>query len=180
MYLKQIEDRTKNLKPEEKPLVYFEGYNDYQSASAASPTVPRKLDLAGGVNIAAGETAPYPKVSAEWVLAKNPQVIIKTVTFMKGASGYGASGEGMKKKREEIVSRPGWQQVRAVKDDQVYIVSGGEITSGPRMIAGLAYFAKWLHPGLFADLDPGAVHREMLKNFYGLEAEGTWVYPGGH
>ncbi len=58
--------------------------------------------------------------------------------------------------------------------------SDNEVGTWSQPSVGLAYFVKWLRPELFADLDPGAIHREILKNFYGLEAKGTWVYPGKH
>ena len=66
-----------------------------------------------------------------------------------------------------------------LKDGQVYVVSI-EIYTGPRAPVGVLYFAKWLYPQLFADLDPEAVHREFLSRFHGLEAKGAWVYPGEH
>lgn len=35
-YLTQIKERTRNLKPEEKALVYLEGYTDYSTVAAGS------------------------------------------------------------------------------------------------------------------------------------------------
>ncbi len=176
-YLKQVTERTKGLKPEEKTPVYLEGYTDYSSNAAGSGGA-EMIDLAGGRNIAATENVPYPTVSPEWVVGKNPQVIIKAASS-KVVSGYGASGEGMKKLREQIMSRPGWQQIKAVKDGRVYVISS-EIYTGPRAPVGVSYFAKWLYPQFFTDLDPEAVHREFLSRFHGLEAKGAWVYPGEH
>ena len=173
-YLTQIKERTKNLKPEEKVRVYLEGYTDYSTVAAGSGGA-EMLALAGGVNIAEGEKTSYPKVTPEWVVAQNPQVIIKAASSQV-SHGYGATDEGMKKLREQIMSRPGWQQIRAVKEGRVYVISS-EIYTGPRAPVGVAYFAKWLYPKLFADLDPEAMHRELLSRFHGLEATGTWVYP---
>ncbi|MEW6171519.1 MAG: hypothetical protein AB1510_00415 [Bacillota bacterium] len=39
----------------------------------------------------------------------------------------------------------------------------------PRGAAGECYIAKWLHPELFRDVNPEAVHKEMLEKFYGEE-----------
>ena len=176
-YLKQVTDRTKDLKPEEKTTVYLEGYTDYSSNAAGSGGA-EMLELAGGRNIAAAEAVPYPKVSPEWVVGKDPRVIIKAASS-NVASGCGASGEDMRKLREQIMSRTGWQQIKAVKDGRVYDISS-EIYTGPRAPVGVLYFAKWLYPQLFADLDPEAVHKEFLSRFHGLEAKGAWVYPGEH
>ncbi|SMB91224.1 iron complex transport system substrate-binding protein [Thermanaeromonas toyohensis ToBE] len=172
--LKQVTERVKDLKPEEKVPVYLEGYTDY-SANGPGSGGAEMLELVGGKNIAAHESVPYPTVSPEWVVSKNPQVIIKAASS-RVKHGYGAPEEGMKKMREQIISRPGWQQIRAVKEGRVYVISS-EIYTGPRASVGIAYFAKWLYPKLFADLDPEAIHKEFLSRFHGLELKGTWVYP---
>jgi iron complex transport system substrate-binding protein len=175
-YLNIIESRVKSLKTNQKPLVYLESYSDYKSVSVGSGG-HQMLVMAGGTNIAGGEPVAFPQVSPEWVLSKNPQVIIKAVSS-KVASGYGETGEAMKKKREEIMSRPGWKGISAVKNGRVYIISS-DVYTGPRAVVGIAYFAKWLHPQLFADLDPAAIHNEILTRFHGLKPEGAWVYPAG-
>jgi len=175
-YLKMIEDRVEKVKPEERPLVYLEGYSDYKTVSKGSGG-DQLLEKAGGKNIAADEPVPFPEVSPEWVVSKNPQVVIKAVSS-RVPSGYGETGEAMKKKRDEIMSRPGWEAIDAVKNGRVYVLSS-DIYTSPRTPVGIIYFAKWLYPELFADLDPGAIHREFLKKFHGLELKGSWVYPAG-
>ena len=75
-----------------------------------------------------------------------------------------------------MLGQPGFKEIKAAKDGKVYIIDSRLIT-GPRSIIGLLYYANWFHPGLFQDIDPEAVHREMLQRFFGLELEGTWVYP---
>jgi len=48
---------------------------------------------------------------------------------------------------------------------------------------GLIYYARWFHPDLFADLDPVAVHREVIETFFGAqewqaqEQRESFVYP---
>jgi len=51
------------------------------------------------------------------------------------------------------------------------------LSGSPRDVVLLCYYAKWLYPRLFADLDPAAVHREIMEKFYKLEYKGIWVYP---
>lgn len=74
------------------------------------------------------------------------------------------------------MSRPGLKETDAVKNGRVYLVSD-DTTCAPRGAAGLYYLAGWFHPDIFKDVDPEAVHREMLKKFYGEELRGIWVYP---
>ncbi len=173
-YRNLIENRTKKLPLAKKPQVYAEGYTDYSTVSGGSGGA-QMVAAAGGRNIAADLRVPYPQVNPEWVLAKNPQVIIKAVASSV-PSGYGESPEAMKKERAKIMSRPGWKKISAVEKGKVYIISS-DIYTGPRAVVGIAYMAKWIHPDLFRDLDPAAIHKEILKKFHGLEPKGAWVYP---
>ena len=84
----------------------------------------------------------------------------------------------MKAARDEIMEREGLRTVRAIKEGNVYVLHTS-VVAGQRQVIGLCYLAKWFHPELFPELDPGAVHQEMLKKFFGLEPEpeGMWGYP---
>lgn len=174
-YMNLIKERTRNIKPAEKVRVYLEGYTDYTTVAASSGGA-EMLAVAGGANIAEGEKSPYPKVTPEWVVAQNPQVIIRAVSNTQIPSGFGAGEEGMKQLQEKIMARTGWQKIKAVQDGRVYIISA-DIYTGPRAVVGVAYFAKWLYPELFKDLDPAAIHKEFLTRFHGIEPKGAWVYP---
>ena len=51
----------------------------------------------------------------------------------------------------------------------------------PRFVVAMAYWAKWLHPELFEDLDPKAIHQQYLTDFmridYDLDEHGVFAYP---
>ena len=129
--------------------------------------------LAGGYNIAGELGGAYPHVSWEWVLERNPDVIIKGVY----TSGWGWSGvEEPAELVEDIKSRPGADSIFAVKDDRVYVCCN-EPLYGMDSVVGLTYWAKIIHPKL--DLDPKAVYIEYLTNFMNISyPEGTiFVYP---
>ncbi|RLG34779.1 hypothetical protein DRN97_01600 [Methanosarcinales archaeon] len=91
----------------------------------------------------------------------------------------------LKEAREEIMSRDILQNVPAVKDKRVYIITVqllyGLPVSGCRSFIQVAYQAKWFHPELFEDLDPKAIHQEYLTRFQGLDIDlnekGVFVYP---
>jgi iron complex transport system substrate-binding protein len=83
--------------------------------------------------------------------------------------------------REEIMNRPELANVNAVKNGKVYITSNDIAFSGLQGFACVVYWAKWLHPDLFEDLDPQAIHQEYLDRFmridYDLDEHGPFVYP---
>lgn len=82
----------------------------------------------------------------------------------------------MRAVRNEVMTRKGLSLVRAVKDGRVYVINM-KLLAGPRVVVGLTYFAKWFHPDLFRDIDPTAIHKELLERFYGLKLEGVFGYP---
>ena len=173
-YRDLVVDRTENLESEEKPLVFYEWAKPYYSSSALSPAHER-LVMAGGTNIAADEPVSSPLVNAEWVVERNPQIIIHSIYF-RGVLSPPDAEERLSEKRDEIMNRPGLSAVDAVEDDNVYVINMGLISDFGGVM-GVVYFAKWFHPDLFEDVDPEAIHRELLQEFYGTELEGTWVYP---
>jgi len=116
------------------------------------------------------------------VAAKNPQVVVKEVSADR--EGVTTNGIGFEAKtvtelaslRQKIMARPALKTTAAVKGKRVYLISSS-IAVGPQSVVGLCYLAKWLYPELFRDVNPEAVHKEMLKKFYNEELKGIWVYP---
>lgn len=121
--------------------------------------------LAGGTNIAGELEAQYPKVSWEWVVYQDPEVIIKEEpkTFI----GVSSKAEEL---RIELMNRPGAGNISAIRDGRVYILTY-KITYGLGNVVGLTYWAQLFHPEV--DLDPEAVYREYLEEFQGM------AYPTG-
>ena len=76
----------------------------------------------------------------------------------------------MKEFREEVMSRTGWENIVAVKTENVYLL-GWQIQLGPSAIVSVAYMAKWFHPELFEDMDPSAIHQEYLTEFQELDID---------
>ena len=172
----EIISRVSDLKPENKTRVYFEGYHDYKAAGPGSGW-DELLRLAGGLNIYADAPVTYPKVSAEDVVARNPDVILKAVSKTK-FNPYGATDDTpLREIWDSIVSRPGWDQINAVKNGRVYLICAGLLHDSFGLVAELAYIAKLLYPELFADINPSEIHRHFIEDNLGIPYVGIWVYP---
>jgi len=178
----QIEEMTRALSEGERPRVYYEYYPDYTSVGANSGHY-QKLMLAGGHNIFS-ELSFDAVVDLEEIIMRDPEVIVKIVGYGEYAfEGYQQENTDtsmFKAAREAIMNRPGWENITAVKNENVYIIHL-DIMGGPGQLVGICYLAKWLHPDLFEDLDPQAIHQEYLTRFqgldYNLEEQGVFVYP---
>ena len=169
--LRLIKKRTKNIG--KSPNVYIESYTKYHSVGPGSGAHEMCV-LAGGHNIAAGSSVPYPRVTPEWVLAKKPDIIVKATSR---SNCYSITDHGpLRNIRKKIMARPTWDNIRAVQDGKVYVMAS-DIWTGPRAIVGISYMAKWFHPDLYKDFDPEALHREYLERFQGVKYQGVYVYP---
>jgi cobalamin transport system substrate-binding protein len=123
-----------------KPRVYWE-------LDATDPTKPFTvgpgtfvndiITMAGGLNVFANAGSPYPQVSAEQVVAANPEVIILP------DAAYGIT-------IDSVLSRPGWQKIDAIKNKHVYPIDDALVSRpGPRVVDGIEAAAKLIHPELF-------------------------------
>jgi len=97
-----------------------------------------------------------------------------------GKVGYATDDvSALRGKREEIMNRPGFAAVPAVKNGSVYTCYSN-ILLGSMYFVGVAYYAKWFYPELFEDLKPNAIHQEYLTKFlridYDLSKHGVFVY----
>ena len=177
--LNTIEDRVEGIPDEDKPTVYPEGSDKY----GISDNDDWAIALAGGRDIFVGESG---TVDAEAVIEHNPDVIIKPT--WKASGGYGVDAgdtAGLQEVKEEIMNRSELQNVKAVKEGRVYVITTHLWTympkTGNRHFIGICYMAKWFHSDLFDDLDPQAIHQEYLTDFQGLDIDlnekGVFVYP---
>ena len=173
-HLGLIEERVKDLSDEQKPRVYAEGYRDYQYSSASS--ISYSISPCGGIDIF-DEIEGTVDIDPEEVIIRDPEVIIKvTAIWYMSDSGYDATGTGqMEEKRDDIMSRPAWDDIDAVENERVYIITTDAASVHPSIFN--SYVAKWLHPDLFEDMDPVAIHEEWLQEFLGVEFKGVYAYP---
>ncbi len=174
-YKNVIAERTANFTDTERPLVLFQSMGHMYWSSNADTAGHRRIIAAGGINIAADEPVHVPHLSAEWVLEKNPGITIYSYLDASD-SGKTPSLEELKNIYDMMLSQPGFKEIEAAKKGDIHIIDSRLLT-GPRSIIGLLYYAKWFHPDLFTDIEPEAIHREMLRVFWNQELEGNWVYP---
>lgn len=94
------------------------------------------LTMAGGENVAA-DLEQYPQISAESLIAMNPDVIILADAL------YGITPES-------VAERPGWDAIQAVQDMAIYGIDPNMMSvPGPRLVDALEETARLLHPDLF-------------------------------
>ncbi len=129
----EIKKRLKNI--ESRPLVYFEAGSIGRTRAFGSLTHDL-ITLAGGENLAKDEPVSFPLLSSEYIIAKNPDIII--------VEEYGTS-------IEEVKNRDGWQDIKAVKNNKIFRSPVYYTNYTPRCIEGLEQFARWFHPEVLSE-----------------------------
>lgn len=136
---KKIEEIRANTSSLNQPRVYVEaGYNPLFTCGKGS-FIDELIEIAGGENIARKINKPYPRISAEFIVSKDPEVII--LPYM---------GRGYDK--ETVKRRKGWQRISAVLNNRIYDDIGSQIITIPSpnvIIKGLPELAKRIHPEIF-------------------------------
>ncbi|MBC2715180.1 MAG: ABC transporter substrate-binding protein [Desulfobacteraceae bacterium] len=172
--LNQMREMLRNVTS--RPDVYIEGDSNYHTTGPGSGG-HCMCALAGGHNIASNLSIPYPEVTPEWILMRDPNVIVKVTTRSTCDTCYAMTGVGaLKNIRNRIMARPAWDHIGAVKEGKIYVIAN-EIWTGPRAIIGTSYLAKWFYPDFLKAFDPEALHKEYLENFQGIKYQGVYVYP---
>ena len=123
---KQINAELRSIQGRSRQLsVYHELTTDYYSATSGT-FIGRVYKLLGLKNIADEATAagPYPQLSAEFIVASNPDLIVLADSKCCGQSV------------STVAARPGWGTIAAVRDRHV-VAMDDDVASrwGPRIVA---------------------------------------------
>lgn len=155
-YQSIIDSRLPTIGIGDQNRVYIEGYSDYSVMTERSAG-GRILQALNSRNIHGNHTTDWATVNPEWVIAQNPDIIIKMANDP-------AKGENLTSVRQRILNREGYSTLSAVKNNRVYVLNG-DIGSSPRAVIGLVYAAKAIYPEEFADIDPMDVLIEYDRLF---------------
>ncbi len=126
------------------------------------------MGIARGKNLAADLGEQWPKVTPEWVISENPDIIIKTASLKPDKT--------LAQVRESVLTRTGFESLDAIKNKQVYVLNG-DLIFGPRSPAGLVYLAKALHPDECKDLNLADVLNEYAAEFVSGVETGDYYSP---
>lgn len=184
-YKEKIDNMKEKLKDVKgKPNVYlehgYEGEHAYGNSYGNNMMWGKIINDCGGYNLTGdvlGEKEATP-VSEEFVLSNDPDLI-----FLTGAEwiekpesmkmGFGISPEDVNKKIEKYKTRNGWDNLKAMKDKNVYAI-GQNLARDMSDFYAYESLAKTFHPDLFDDVDPEADMKEFYDNFMPIEYEGCW------
>ena len=184
--MKRVTDVIAKADPP-RPSVFIDragGYSDDCCMSFGDGNFGKFVELAGGTNIAK-DIIPgtFGTLNPEQIIASNPDHIVVTggywEAYVPGGNWVGV-GPGRDKaealrKLKALNDRPAVQSVTAVQKNQVHAI-WHQFYNSPYHFVAIQKLAKWLHPALFAELDPEATFRALHEKFLPVDYRpGHWV-----
>jgi len=121
---------------EQGPRIFHEVDATLYTAAPAS-FVGGLYKILKAQNIAAGADQPFPQLTQEVIIERDPEVII----LADGA--YGESPDTVK-------ARSGWGNISAVGNDRIFVIDPDLVSRpGPRLVEALETLARYLYPARF-------------------------------
>lgn len=102
------------------------------------------------------------EVDLEAVVQANPDYIVKVSEPNVSWTYQPPTEDDFKRIKEELASRAGWDEIAAVKNDNILLLSG-YVQGGGAKLVGCFYMAKFLYPDLLPDLHPEAVFGKWME-----------------
>lgn len=180
-HLTRITDAVATLTPERKPSVFMEllplvwqapGHTTGKSGMGSV------IEAVGGRNIAAGVVpGALGDVNVEYVLTQDPDVYIASGNRQPGLLlGADITDAQAQESMGRVLARPEFAPLTAIREGRAYGI-WHDFYNSPYNILAIEAMARWLHPELFADVDPQATMLE-LNGFLATGLSGKYWLDG--
>jgi iron complex transport system substrate-binding protein len=136
--LQAVKEKAAEVSEEEKKSVFVEVSPSPEIFTSGSNTFMDEMLTLINADNAAAEQEGWVKMNEEAIIALNPDVILTTYGYYTDNS------------KDLVLSREGWEDVSAIKNERVYDVHSDLVTrTGPRLVQGVEELAKAVYPDLF-------------------------------
>ena len=176
MIEQEVSSRISGLNESERPRIVMEHHASLTIDPVVLTGTSQWTDLiekAGGDNFFKDLPGHTTHVDMEAILDADPDVIMfDGIVFDIGFDRYDEEGK-CDTHMDFIRERPGFEDLQAIQDDRMMIMSGE--FAGPMMIHGLPLLAKMLHPDLFTDFDAEVYITDYFQEHHNIERVGKFV-----
>lgn len=146
--------------------IYAETTTDLVTVARGSE-IYRLMADAGGLNVSSRLSTDMLTVTAEWVVRRNPSIIVKFVEPTILGSNI-SDTIAATQKRQSIIAREGWGTIDAVINNRVILLSTQLLETEETRLAAKLSIARLMYPTLFAEVDAATVIAELLGNAQGI------------
>lgn len=174
-----VQDRLKGAGTRPKVLIDAFAGTECCSTPGRDNRLTQMAELAGGTVVGVQGIAGYEgRLNPEAVLALDPDVYIGTggarLVRQGGLTlGSGVDAESAQASLTEVLSQSVRRDLRAVREKRAYGVSH-QLSITALSVLTFECFARWIHPDLFADIDPSETLADINRRFMAAPLEGTF------
>jgi len=137
--IQAVEESVRSIPHQDRPRILWGLLQAPMYTAGGGSFIDDLIGLAGGVNIASDSGEGWPQIGLETIVAKNPEVIITSV-----------STEEVAAELARLQVTDGWKEVDAIIQSRVYYIDSNLLQRpGPRLVDGLEQLVKVIHPGRF-------------------------------
>ena len=172
-FMDKLDYINEQLKDVEKKRVYFE-YRTEGNTTIPGNFFYYMMEYAGADNVF--KDSANVVVESEAVVDADPEYIVKVSAPDVYSSYYPPTLEEHKEIKEELINRPGWDEIEAVKNDNILLLSH-YVHGGASKLVGTMYIAKFLYPELLPELHPEQVFKDWLEKYQKLDYIEGHTYP---
>jgi iron complex transport system substrate-binding protein len=180
-HMKRIADRMP--KDGRRPSILFETHANPADCCHApgAGNIGRIISFAGGDSISASVSkGPTAQLGLEYVISQDPDIYVGTGgAHLKATGGLvigpGFDAEAIQQRLAAVVARPGFAELRAVREKRVHGLFHN-IMSTPLNLLATEALARWIHPVAMKEIDPDATLAEINARFLAVPMKGIyWV-----
>ncbi len=179
-HINVITDAVARLPAGERPSVFLEllaGVWQAPGHTTGKSGMGELIALVGGRNIAAGVVpGALGDISVEFALKADPDVYVATGNRQPGLIlGAGVGNDEAHAALERVLARPEFANLRAIREGNAHGL-WHDFYNSPYNLLAIEALAKWVHPELFANVDPQATLEQINAQFLGMPLQGAyWV-----
>jgi len=142
--VEEVYQKVKDLEEDQKPLVFYEIFDDPLWSAGKDTYINDMIEKAGGINIVAKDGLEgYVEYSVEKLLENNPQIMVA-----------GDGGMYETKSVDVILKDERFSSVDAVVKGNVYVVPENSVVRpNHNSVKGLMMMAKAFHPDIFGQFE---------------------------
>lgn len=173
LFQKQLDYIDKQLKNVPKKTVYYE-YKDRGKTTVPGDYFYQMLEYSHGDNIF--KDAHGVNIDIESVIRRNPDYIVKVGETGEAPHHHSTSVEEFMQRRKNIMERPGWDTISAVKNNRILLLSQ-YVQGAASKIMGSLYIAKFMYPENLPDLHPEDVFKTWVTEYQQMPYVTGHSYP---
>ncbi|NWD70922.1 ABC transporter substrate-binding protein [Pseudomonas gingeri] len=179
-HVKAITDKVAGLADKPRPKVFLEllaGAWQAPGHTTGKSGMGEVIRTVGGVNIAEGVVpGALGDISVEFALKADPDVYIATGNHKPGLMlGADVSPAEAREAFNTVLARPEFKNLRAIRAGNAHGL-WHDFYNSPYNLLAIEALAKWVHPELFAGLDPQRTMDEINQQFLGTPLKGAyWI-----